>query len=200
MQDVKAMKIVYKSDFPVRVSLPQEPLDETRNSCKKELPSSADWNTKELIVNSIFFRKPRACPSNLDDVELDLSKVTSITFSPVLLDTTRSGKVELKEVVCYGAGELGTTEINKHTFTVSGSEIIINRMNRKVLHVSVATPGNYSFGLYDLKGRILAQANSLKLTKGSHAVRWNAAPSSCGVFLLKVKGLGGESIERFVGL
>jgi len=198
MQKVKAMKVVYKSDFPLKISLPQEPLAETKNSFKIEMPSCSDWKTKELIVNSCFFKKPRSCPSNLDDIELDLAKVTSITFSPVLLDTTLQGSLELKEVVCYGAGEIGNTAIKNIPSASAAHELTIDKITPHLIYITIPVTGTYSIDLFDIKGRTVATLVKRNLAPGTYTVPWDSEVFGSSMYLLQIKIEGKEMVRTFI--
>ncbi len=177
-------------------TLPQEPLAATRNSFKKDLPSCADWNTKELIVNECFFKKPGNCPSNPDEVDLDLSKVTAITFSPVLLDTSLQGTVELKEVVCYSAGEIGNTAIQNVPLAAQHADLTINKITPQLIRATVPFTGNYSIALFDIKERTVTSPVNGILTKGARTVTWDSG--AMGATMYKTGTLG--IVGRFITL
>lgn len=198
MQNVRAMKVTYNSDFPLCISLPQDPLSTSGNSFQKQVPSSSTTTTKELVVNSFFFQKPRSCPLTLDSIKLDLSKVTSIQFSPVLLDTTMQGTVEIKELICYGAGEIGNTAILGHFHNSFSKDITIRINTAKTLHVSLPVPGIYFLKLFDVKGLVFASAEKRLIKPG--ICSFPLKESGAFVYFLSVTGNGIKKVIRMAVL
>lgn len=198
IQDVRAMKVVYKSDFPVRIALPQQLLAETRNSYCMELPSAADWTSRELIVNDLFFKKPRNCPDVLDTVDLDLSRVSSIAISPLLLDTVKSGTLMLKELICYGAGELSTTPVKS---ILPGSDPhdvrVVSCMNNG-MRIRINRAGIYSFIVRDLKGRTITAVTRKNYALGNHLLHWLKMSAGSAVFIVQIRGTDKEMVQSAV--
>ena len=180
--DVKWIKITYKCDKGVIVSLPQPPLSDEGTSYQIQVPVSGGWKTELLKVTD--FKQPSWVTN---PTPLDLTKIHDVMFVPTV-DAVNGGTatLEINEVILYGY-EPATPVVNNFAKT-KAQGLAIHRVTPRSFSISVPEQGNYTLSIYTLDGKQITSMRNQYFSRGTHTVTWNSNTLSTQVYLVTLKG------------
>lgn len=184
---VKGLRIAYTSNYPLRVTLAQSDLESAGNSHYWEVPSASASKALAAPATEVYFEKPRTAAPGLP--ALDLSKVTRIVISPMVLDASASVHFTVTEINVYGANKLGVgVGVRKPAAIPASSGIRLTAAGRDRLTVYVTSAGRYSLGFHSQDGRQVAQVADVRLDHGFRTFPL-ARPLPEGVYTVRIRGV-----------
>ena len=176
--DMTYIKVTYKSALPLQVTLPQAPLSATGESYTTTLEANATGNT--ILIPISDFKQPTWATTI---VPLDLSKVSSLNFVPVIADPNTGGNaiVEIQSVVLYKSGIL-----NEVSFDKNNSSITLANITENGVFVNLPHSGAYQFQYYTLEGRELKNISSNVPSTGNYFIEFDKSMIQQHFFLLRI--------------
>lgn len=187
-EGVTAVKVYYKADKAINLTLDQEELMEAGTSYYVELPSTGgDW--KEVITEVSSFKQPSWVK---DKSDLDLKKVKAISFSPVGYGIDANLEIKNARLADYKGDYVST--IFSHSLMASNAPIAIAGFSNGKLSLNLAERGEYKLSIFSVNGRVLRSEN-LSMTKGLNAIELSSNYSS-QVVLLSVEGMGTHLMQK----
>lgn len=190
LEGVTAVKISYKADKKVSLTLDQEVLMDKGTSYMKELPAT-DGEWSDVTVKIEDFKQPGWLNSD-DATELDLGKVKSLSIAPV--DYACSANLEVAELKLSDYSGEYVGNIVAKTLHSMEAPIAIAGMTGGLLQLHIAERGAYKVSLYTVSGRVL-KSESLSLTRGLNQFDLGNSYSS-QVLLLSIEGMGTNFMQR----
>lgn len=183
-EGVKWIKMVYKCDKPVLVSLVQPPLSEEGTSYQYETPSASGF--EEVLLRVSNFKQPSWLESN-EQTPYDAKKINCISFQPTL--PTKDGgtaSLEIKKVILYDY--TAPTGINSFIQSSEIKNLSIGKITNKTLNITVPSDGNYSIVIYSINGQVISSFGTKNISKGAHAISWNGNVMPNKLYLISLKG------------
>jgi lysophospholipase L1-like esterase len=179
LTDVTFLKVTYHSNLPLQIALPQAPLSNTGESYATTIDASSSTTT--VLIPITAFAQPTWATNKQ---ALDLTKITSINFIPVITDPASGGNatIEIQSLVLYKSGLVsGITENIQH------KTIDVISLNDSGIVVNVEEANTYSFNIYTINGNLITTVEEQLLDKGLHFVQFkNAQVNVQQVFILKI--------------
>lgn len=154
MGGAKGLRITYTSNRPLRITLAQEGLESAGASHFWEVPASATAKTLSVPATEIYFEKPRYVTAPA--IGLDLTKVTKIILSPMVLDENGPVSFTVTDMALYGTNNLGVgVKVRSRAVKVAseGARLAASGKDRLTLYVSAA--GRYSIRFHSQTGRLI---------------------------------------------
>lgn len=190
LEGVTAVKIIYKADKKVSVTLDQEVLMDLGTSYMKELPATeGEWS--EVVVQISEFKQPGWLGSN-DATALDLAKVNALSIAPVDYDCDANLEVKLLKLADYSGEYVGN--VIATALNAESSPIAIAGVSSGKLQLHIAQRGTYKLSLYTVAGRVL-KSESFSLAKGVNQINLGSGYSSQMV-LLSIEGMGAHFMQK----
>lgn len=99
INDLTFIKITYKSNLPIQLSLPQAPLSLSGESYSTTI-SASENNFNTLLIPLSAFSQPSWATNKLP---LDLNKITALNFAPLVSDASivSNATIEIQNLVLY---------------------------------------------------------------------------------------------------
>ncbi len=188
--DVKWIKVTYKCDKGVIVSLPQPPLSDSGTSYQYELTSASSWSTQLLKIAS--FKQPSWVTQT---TPLDLSIIHDVMFTPnIEAASGGTATLEIKELILYGYQEATPVVSTFHTTTANG--LFINRVTQEKVTISVPENGEYSLSIYSAGGKLIQTTGNRYFTRGSHAVNWNGSSLGSQLCVILLRSENAKTVKK----
>ncbi len=188
---VDVIKITYKCGRDINVNLPQPPLDTLGASYAWTIPASPNnFNTEYVLID--HFLQPMWIPEE-QVADLDLTKVLSLSFVPVLPYEGGSVTVEIEDLVIYNF------DPTESVLTIGKQEIqslLVGRVNAQRVSVTIPDAGRYTLALYTLDGKKVSTLAQRNFAKGSHSIAWNTSCIAYGIYLFRLQGNNREVVKR----
>jgi hypothetical protein len=163
LTDMTYIKVTYKSNFPVQIALPQAPLSASGENYNTTLNASNALTTVLIPISA--FAKPSWSTSA---VSLDLSKITSINFIPIVSDPAVGGTaiIEITSLVLYKSGVISAISESSIENKIQLIGIIDSGMI-----LQIPTSGEYQIQLLNIEGKELTKLHQI-LNKGQQLVHF----------------------------
>lgn len=145
------VRVTYTSGLPLHVALVQSDLDTA--SYVFGLPSAPKGKTVTLPLSEAYLEQPRTLAANAPSKPLDLSKVSKLSFAPMLLDDKADGSFTVTDVRFYGAGKNSATAPRARAD--KGERLRVSALVGGRLTVYVVRAGRYAVSIHGADGRLL---------------------------------------------
>lgn len=189
LDGITAVKVLYKADTKINLTLDQEVLMDKGTSYGYELPASSSFS--EVVVNLDQFAQPDWVS---DKTDLDLKKVKAISFSPIGYDMDASLEIKDARLADF-SGEF-VSILNSNLLAKQSSPVSLLGVKEGALNLSIAQAGDYKVSVVTVHGRVLVNS-SLKMSAGLNSVHLTEAFSS-QVLLLTVEGMGNQFKQKLI--
>lgn len=187
---LKYIKITYKSDKPIYVSLPQSPLADSGTSYMYEIPASTSDTT--VLLEVAKFNQPDWIES-YQKADLDLNVVKAISFE---MTADGSGQtVEIIEVILYGY-DLPVAILSEKSSI--GKDLAIRGIDKSNINISIPISGDYSLEIYSLDGKLIKSLNKSVLNQGIHKISWNGLNLASKLYFVTLEGMGMKTARKFI--
>ncbi|KMQ52768.1 polysaccharide deacetylase [Chitinispirillum alkaliphilum] len=182
---LEGIKIVYRSDSPVRIRFKQDGLSDN-HAFITEFPSSPNSFTTQTVRLDVITVSQLP---NSETATFDPSKVNGIAITPVLLDAPGNGITEIEELVFFGTGPLvgGDVSTTATAYRFNNNQLAVKGLKRGVLSFSVPENGTYTISVYNVNGRLLTQRSNVSLKAGIQNLTIPEATGS-GVRIVRIAG------------
>jgi hypothetical protein len=190
--NVKWIKLTYKCDKGVIVSLPQPPLSDEGSSYQIQIPASGTWKTELLKVAD--FKQPAwvTIPT-----PLNLSIIHDVMFEPVIDDVTGgTATLEINNLILYGYE--GPVPVVNSSIRTVGNGLTIRKVTPRSVKVSVPENGQYSLSIFTVNGRQIAVYGNRYFTEGAHSIAWNGHAAGAQVYLITLQGANERVVRKAV--
>lgn len=177
LTDMTYIKVTYKSNFPVQIALPQTPLSATGENYNTLLNASNAFTTVLIPISA--FAKPSWSTST---VALDLSKITSLNFIPIVSDPAVGGtaSIEITSLVLYKSGVISAI-----TESTIENKIQLIGITDSGFFVQLPTTDLYQIQLLNIEGKELANFQQ-SLNLGNQFINFEPLNLSGKMLILKV--------------
>lgn len=155
------VKVTYKADHPIWVSIPQAILLDYGHSYNTIIPATDDFKT--IYIRLKDFKQPHW--STHKDIPLNLNTMQGIAFAPNTEPQrgASSGHFELKEVVAYGVSNIMKDTLN--------APIIFHGIKEGSVFASVKKAGSYNVEIFNSKGEMVCEIKNTLLKKNYNRVK-----------------------------
>jgi hypothetical protein len=189
---VKWIKMTYKCNTAVKVSLPQPPLSDEGSSYMIEVPASNSWKTELLKVAD--FKQPDWVTTT---TPLNLSIIHDVMFTP-LVDAVNGGSatLEINNVILYGYEE-ATPVVSGHS-RVNNNGLSIDRVTPLYANISVPEDGIYTLSAFTVNGRLIDLIENRHFNRGTHKVPWNGRSAGAQMCLIRLENGSQHVVKKAV--
>lgn len=183
-EGICGLKITYKADHPLWLSLPQAVLQYYGHSYNVTLPATNQWKTVSVSLKD--FKQPHW--STHKDIALNTKAIQGVAIAP---DTdpqksAKSGTFKIKEFIVYGVTNEKTDTLN--------SPIIFHGMNEGNIFASVKKAGIYQIEVQNSSGEIVSKLKDVNFKKDYNAIEFPNKLNN-GIYYIKINNET-ESIRK----
>ena len=188
MTGLSKIRITYKSDQPLLLSLPQEPLIATGESFQISLGASATWTTVEAPISQ--FAKP---DWSTDVTPLNLSIINGISISPNVDPTSGaiSGTIEVKELLLCDVA----TPVHVVNYNINNSGLMIYPNPAKnSFNIINNTQENFNVEVMNVNGEVIYK----KLNSTNTIEQVDISGLSSGIYFVKMTQASGVTVRKLI--
>lgn len=186
---VTAIKVTYKSSYPINLILEEPELSDSGVAFYKELSSSHSYTTVYIGING--FSQPKWTSTGMKKDSPVLGSINALSFTSDLYGTSTS--LEIKEVILFNyKGDPVSIGSNCGKKIVSN----ISMVGKKRFLLSVAQEGLYNISFYNLSGKKIYEVRKNMLT-GKTLISLDELKLSNQAFIVKVTGAG-RSMKKMI--
>ncbi|KMQ49508.1 hypothetical protein CHISP_3583 [Chitinispirillum alkaliphilum] len=184
--EVEWIKIVYRSNNPLQLTLDQEGLSQSGTSYFAQIPYSQSWDTLLLKVDTIQFRQPDWVNES-QRRNLNLNEVQSISFKASGSNITTS--LEISRVILYGYEppvRVGNRSVKQYNAGLRIGNQIIN----------LPYDGTWEAEIFTSSGRLVSRETISINSVGIHNL--NAWNFKSGLYIINLKQGSTEIRSTFI--
>lgn len=193
-KDITALQLTYKSDVDFVCILPMKGVTDLSGTGHRVTLPKTDGEYKYVVVKDL--KTELTQPSWADKVDLDLTKVSSLSFELADgSDGAIEGTISVQQVKMPGF-PVEESILSGATLTTMDA-IAVNAINQNALNLTVATNGVYEVAIYGTNGRMITKVNK-NLIAGANSVSLGDLNISSSVVLVGITGNGRTAVSRMV--
>lgn len=190
LTELKYIKVIYNSNKPVNVSLPQPPLAEDGISYMFQIPASSSDTTVLLDVSK--FDQPDWIEAS-QEADIDLSVVKAISFEMTADNSDQS--IEISEVILYGY-DLPVSNFD-NSFSIN-NKLSLGGVTSENINITVPFDGAYTFEIFTADGKLIKKINNVQLKRGIRNITWNGFSLASKLYFMAVEGPGLKITEKII--
>ncbi len=188
--NLKWIKVTYKCDKPVLVSLPQPPLSNEGTSYQLQIPTASSFQT--VLLKIADFKQPSWVTTT---TPLNLPIIHDVMFAPVVDEATGgTATLEINNVILYGYQE--ATPIGNNFSNAIPSGLFINKVTHERINISIPKNGVYTLSIYSVDGKLIKTVGNQYLTGGSHSITWNSNVLGTKLYLITLQGNNVQAVKK----
>jgi hypothetical protein len=177
LTEMTYLKVTYSSNLPIQIALPQAPLSASGENYVTTIEAS---NTlKTVLIPISAFAKPSWSTST---IALDLSKITSINFIPVVANVNAGGNavIEINSLVLYKSG-LSTDVVD---IQIENKLNVVKVIDSGII-VNFPQTGDYQIQLFNMDGNVLANIQE-NFANGHQLINFSTLNLSGKMLIIKI--------------
>lgn len=188
LDGVTAVKVLYKADKKINLTLDQSVLMDAGTSYYTELPATGD-SFSEIVISIDEFKQPDWVEVKSD---LNLAEVKAISFSPVGYEIDAALEIKDARLADYNGEYVGV--LNSGLEMQQSSPVTLLGVKGGTLALNIGQQGNYTISVVTVNGRVLMD-RSIAMNVGMNSIALTDAFSS-QVLLLSIEGMGHQFKQK----